>query len=84
MDGVLTASKGWKALITAIAIYEFLCAEEELLSRGFDRLLAKHPVWPRMIVLAVALHLINWIPSRVDPVSMFFHTTRKGRALAKG
>ena len=73
----LTASNGWKALITAVAVYEVACAEEELLSRGFDRLLVKHPLWPRVIVLAFALHLINWIPQRVDPVSKLFHVTHR-------
>lgn len=81
---ILTAGRGWKALLTAIAVYEVLCAEDELLSRGFDRLMVKHPVWPRIIVLAFALHLINWIPQRVDPVSKLFHVTRKSRAIAKG
>jgi hypothetical protein len=73
----LTASNGWKGLIAAIAVYEVVCAEDELLSHGVDRLLVKHPVWPRMVVLAVALHLINWIPQRVDPVSKLFHVTRR-------
>ena len=73
----LTASNGWKALMAAIAVYEVACAEEELLSRGFDRLMVRHPVWPRVVVLAFALHLINWIPQRVDPVSKLFHVTRK-------
>jgi len=80
----LTASNGWKGLIAAVAVYEVLCAEDELLSRGFDRLLVKHPVWPRVLVVAFALHLINWFPRRVDPVSMLFHVTRKSRAIAKG
>ena len=80
----LTASNGWKGLIAAVAFYEVLCAEDELLSRGFDRLLVKHPVWPRVLVVAFALHLINWFPRRVDPVSMLFHVTRKSRAIAKG
>ena len=80
----LTAGNGWKGLIAAIAIYEVVCAEDQLLSHGVDRLLVKHPVWPRMVVLAVALHLINWIPQRVDPVSMLFHVTRMSRAIAKG
>jgi hypothetical protein len=73
----LTASNGWKGLIAAITVYEVVCAEDELLSRGFDRLLVKHPVWPRVVVLALALHLINLIPKRVDPVAGLFHVTRK-------
>ena len=73
----LTASNGWKTLLAAVAVYEVVCAEDELLSHGFDRLMTRHPVWPRVVVLALALHLINWIPQRVDPVSKLFHVTRK-------
>lgn len=76
--GVLTAGNGWGTLIGAIIIYEVACAEDELLSRGLDRLMVKHPVWPRIAVLAVAFHLVNWLPSRFDPVSMLFHVTRAG------
>lgn len=76
--GVLTAGNGWGTLIGAIIVYEVACAEDELLSRGLDRLLVKHPVWPRIAVLAVALHLINWLPNRFDPVSWLFHVTRLG------
>jgi len=72
----LTASNGWKGLIAAVAVYEVVCAEEELLSRGLDRLMARHPVWPRAAVLVVALHLINWLPARFDPLALSFHVTR--------
>lgn len=79
MRDYLTAKRGWQTLIVAIVAYEAICAEEELLSRGLDRLLEKHPIWPRAAVLAVALHLINWIPKRIDPISLLFHVTRSGK-----
>lgn len=79
MRAYLTAKRGWQTLIVAILAYEVACVEEELLSRGFDRLLDRHPVWPRALVLAVAFHLINWIPKKVDPVSLLFHVTRSGK-----
>lgn len=76
MADYLTAKNGWKSLLGAILIYEAICAEEELLSRGMDRLLDKHPIWPRVVVLTVSLHLINWLPERIDPLVLFIHRTK--------
>lgn len=76
MARLLTASNGWKSIAVAVLSYEALCVEEELLSRGFDRLLDRSPVWPRVAVLVVALHLINWIPERYDPFALAVHVTR--------
>ena len=78
MARVLTAGNGWKAIVAGVLAYEALCVEEELLSRGMDRLLEKHPVWPRIAVLVVAFHLVNWIPERVDPFAMAVHKSRLG------
>lgn len=77
----IKASHGWAALITAVMVYELVCAEGEMLSHGFDRLLEQHPVWPRVLTVVVAAHLINALPARVDPLSVLFHI-RGG--LAKG
>lgn len=74
----LTAKRGWQAILASVLVYEIICVEEELLSRGFDRLLEKHPVWPRLAVVAVAAHLINWVPERADPVAALFHISRFG------
>lgn len=78
MARYLTAGNGWKSIAVAVLLYEALCVEEELLSRGFDRLLERHPWWPRIVVLTVALHLINWIPERFDPFGMAIDVTRLG------
>lgn len=75
--GRLSAGHGWWALIAGIVAWEVTCAEGELLSHGFDRLLERHPVWPRVAVLAVALHLINWLPERFDPFAVAFRFTRR-------
>lgn len=76
--GVLRASHGWRVIVGFVVAYEALCIEEELLSRGFDRLLERHPMWPRVAVIAVALHLVNWLPDRYDPVAAIFWLTRAG------
>ena len=66
----LSASHGWWGLISAVAAWELACAEGELLSEGFDRLLERHPVWPRVAVVVVAMHLVNWLPQRFDPFTV--------------
>lgn len=76
--GVLRASHGWRLVLGVVVAYEAVCVEEELLSRGFDRLLDRHPIWPRVAVLTVAFHLINWLPDRCDPVAALFWLTRVG------
>lgn len=78
MARYLTADNGWKAIVAAVFAYEVLCVEEELLSRGMDRLLERHPVWPRVAVLLVALHLVNFLPERFDPFAIAVHKTRFG------
>lgn len=69
MAGRLHAGHGWQMLIAGILAWEVWCEEGELLSQGFDRLLKRHPVWPRIVVVLVAAHLINWLPERVDPLT---------------
>lgn len=78
MARVLTAGNGWKTIVAAVVAYEAVCVEEELLSRGMDRLLERHPVWPRVAVIVVALHLINFLPERFDPFAIAVHTSRRG------
>lgn len=73
---MLTAKRGWTLLVAGIVLYEALCIEDELLSRGFDRLLERHPVWPRLAVILIAAHLVNFIPERVDPVAKLFNRTK--------
>ena len=83
----LNAANGWKTVLAVVIAYEAICAEEELLSRGMDRLLVAHPVWPRIAVLVVAFHLINWLPKPVDPLFLLFHRTkglgRWGRSVSR-
>lgn len=78
MARFLTAGNGWRVIVAGVLAYEVLCVEEELLSRGMDRLLERHPVWPRAVVLLVALHLVNFLPERFDPFAIAVHKTRFG------
>lgn len=74
-DGVLA----WAALGGAVVIYEMLCVEGELLSEVADRALIAHPYLTRLGIGLVALHLVNAIPPRVDPIHQLAVLMRKGR-----
>lgn len=58
----------WVALAILIAVYEIFAPEGELLSEAVDRFLVRHPWLTRGVVAVVALHLLNLLPTRVDPV----------------
>lgn len=73
------AGHGWAVLGAGVLAWEVLCAEGEMLSHGFDRLIARHPVWPRVVVVLVAAHVGNLIPARFDPVSLMFDAARLSR-----
>lgn len=73
----LTASNGWKTLLAGVGVFELFAAEGELLSHGFDRLLERHPVWPRVVVIVFAAHLANLVPARFDAVSVGFDVIRR-------
>lgn len=78
MAGQLNAGHGWTFLIAAIVLWEIACSEDELLSRGFDRYLQRHPWWPRLAVTVVALHLNSWVPRKLDVFSLVVSMTRVG------
>ncbi len=64
------AEIAWAALSFAVVCYEVWAPKGQLLSEGMDRALERHPVLTRAVVAAVALHLVNAIPARLDPISM--------------
>ena len=76
MVGRLNAGHGWQFLLATIILWEIACAEDELLSRGFERYLERHPWWPRLAVVAVALHLNRWVPKYLDVFSLVVYGTR--------
>jgi hypothetical protein len=63
-----TGEKAWVALTLGIILYEIFAPPEQLLSEAIDRLLLRHPVLVRVGIMLVALHLINALPSRYDPI----------------
>lgn len=66
------ASKAWTALGIGIVIYELAAPPGQLLSEGVDRGIEKHPHLTRLGITLVALHLINGLPPRFDPLHRFW------------
>lgn len=58
----------WAALGVAVVVYEVLAPPGELLSEAVDRFLERHPWATRATVGIVALHLLNLLPNKVDPI----------------
>lgn len=81
MAGRLHAGHGWQMLIAGILAWELWCEDGELLSEGFDRLLERHPVWPRIVVILIAAHVANLIPTKIDLVNRLFYLVRLSRRL---
>ena len=63
-----TADRAWLALGVGVAAYEVTCPRGELLSEGVDRYLTRRPWSTRVVVVGLALHLLNLLPSRLDPL----------------
>jgi hypothetical protein len=79
----LSAKQAWAALAAGVLAYELTCNEGELLSEGVDEWLSTRPLLTRTVIAALALHLGNAVPPRIDPISVGFHGIRRGsRSLA--
>lgn len=63
-----TGEKAWVALTLGIILYEMFAPPQQLLSEAIDRLLLRHPVLVRVGIMLVALHLINALPTKLDPI----------------
>lgn len=59
---------GWATLTIGVMVYELHAPQGQLLSEGIDRALIRYPNLTRFIVTIVALHLLNLIPQRIDPL----------------
>lgn len=58
----------WLALGWGVAVYDYAAPEGQMLSEGVDRALEKHPLLTVAAVGTVALHLLNVLPERIDPL----------------
>lgn len=59
---------GWFATVSVVVAYEIVAPEGMLLSEGMDRALVSHPIATRLVVAVVAMHLLNLLPERIDPL----------------
>lgn len=73
--------RAWLALGFGIVSYEALAVPNELLSEAADRYMLSRPWIVRAVAFAVAAHVANAIPSRVDPIHGLFALSRKLRRL---
>lgn len=62
-----TADTAWIVLAAGVVAYELGAPRGELMSEGVDRYLERRPWVTRAAVGITAAHLLNLIPTRVDP-----------------
>ena len=63
------SDRAWLALAVGVAGYEVLARENELLSEAVDRYLEARPCVTRAVIITVAAHLLNLLPTRLDPLA---------------
>jgi hypothetical protein len=63
----ITAKRGWMAIGALVLAYEMAAPPGELLSEGVDAALETHPYLTTLAIGAVALHLANVLPEKIDP-----------------
>jgi len=62
-----SAERAWVALAVAVAAYEVLARDGELLSHQVDRWLESHPVITSAVIAVTAAHLLNILSPWADP-----------------
>lgn len=70
------ATPGWAAIGVFVIGHNVIAAGrgDEMLSEACDRYLKSHPVLTTSVVAAVALHLINALPARLDVLGVAMNT----------
>jgi hypothetical protein len=67
----------WIVLSIGVAVFELLAPEGQLMSESVDRALEEHPVITTVAIGAVALHLLNVLPPRIDPLHQVTNLARR-------
>ena len=73
------ASVAWAGIAFGVAGYDIAAPEGQMLSEGVDRALERHPVITTLAIGAVALHLLNVLPEKIDPLHQLAELGRKLR-----
>lgn len=68
------ADRAWIVLGASVLAYEIVA--DDLLSMAADRWMERHPWLTRVAIAAVAMHLCNAIPERLDPLHWLFRLKR--------
>lgn len=71
-----TGEQAWAVIAGFVLIHELTCREGQLLSEAVDRGLVKRPVLVYSAVLITAAHLLNRLPSQLDPFTWIWHFTK--------
>lgn len=71
------ADRAWLVLAAGVVVYEMAAEDGELLSEGADRYMQHHPWLTRTVVAALALHIANAVPCRIDPIHQLFAVKRR-------
>lgn len=74
----MRARRMWALIFGLVVLHEFTCSEGELLSEEVDRMLVKHPVATYAFTLVTVAHLLNRIPTSVDPYRAIGIYRKKG------
>lgn len=61
------ADRAWLALAGGILAYDLACPPGETLSEGMGRYHQARPWATRIGIAVVALHLLDWLPAKLDP-----------------
>ena len=62
------ADKAWLSLAFGVLAWDLLCPDDEMLSEASSRYAASHPLVAYAVVVSVALHLVDRLPSWIDPI----------------
>lgn len=74
----MRARRMWALIFGLVVLHEFTCSDGELLSEEVDRMLQKHPVATYAFTLVTVAHLLNRLPTSVDPYRAIGIYRKKG------
>lgn len=74
----VTARRMWAFIFGLVVLYELNCSEGELLSEEVDRMLVKHPLATYIFTFTTVAHLLNRLPTSVDPYRAIGIYRKKG------
>lgn len=74
-----SSDKAWIAMGVGVISYDALCPDGQTLSEGADAYMERHPWVTRGLAAALALHVCNALPMRLDLIHWLFVLSRKWR-----